>query len=59
VLEVAAGAGERVERLLSELGFGDVAITPDLAGRDRVAEGRWTAGCDGNAAWRPVHAVRP
>ena len=42
VLEVAAGAGERVERLLSELGFEDVAITPDLAGRDRVAEGRWT-----------------
>ena len=41
VLEVAAGAGERVERLLSDLGFEDVAITPDLAGRDRVAEGRW------------------
>jgi release factor glutamine methyltransferase len=41
VLETAAGAGERVERLLSELGFEDVAITPDLAGRDRVAEGRW------------------
>jgi release factor glutamine methyltransferase len=41
VLEVAAGAGERVERLLSELGFESVAITPDLAGRDRVAEGRW------------------
>ncbi|HEY7018793.1 MAG TPA: peptide chain release factor N(5)-glutamine methyltransferase [Gaiellaceae bacterium] len=42
VLETAAGAGERVERLLTELGFQDVAITPDLAGRDRVAEGRWT-----------------
>jgi release factor glutamine methyltransferase len=41
VLEVAAGAGERVERLLSKLGFESVAITPDLAGRDRVAEGRW------------------
>jgi release factor glutamine methyltransferase len=41
VLEVAAGAGERVERLLSEIGFRDVTITPDLAGRDRVAEGRW------------------
>jgi len=41
VLETAAGAGERVERLFSELGFDDVAITPDLAGRDRVAEGRW------------------
>ncbi|MFL5933422.1 MAG: peptide chain release factor N(5)-glutamine methyltransferase [Gaiellaceae bacterium] len=44
VLEVAAGAGERVERLLSEIGFADVTITPDLAGRDRVAEGRWTGG---------------
>jgi release factor glutamine methyltransferase len=44
VLEVAAGAGERVEQLLTELGFEDVAITPDLAGRDRVAEGRWTGG---------------
>jgi len=42
VLEVAAGAGERVERLLSEVGFEDVRITPDLAGRDRVAEGKWT-----------------
>ena len=41
VLETAAGAGERIERLLSELGFADVTITPDLAGRDRVAEGRW------------------
>jgi release factor glutamine methyltransferase len=41
VLEVAAGAGERVERLLAEVGFEDVRITPDLAGRDRVAEGRW------------------
>jgi release factor glutamine methyltransferase len=42
VLETAAGAGERVERLLTGLGFVDVTITPDLAGRDRVAEGRWT-----------------
>ena len=41
VLETASGAGERVERVLAELGFEDVTITPDLAGRDRVAEGRW------------------
>jgi release factor glutamine methyltransferase len=41
VLETAAGAGDRVERLLSDFGFSDVTITPDLAGRDRVAEGRW------------------
>jgi release factor glutamine methyltransferase len=44
VLETAAGAGDRVERLLSELGFEEVAITPDLAGRDRVAEGRRPGG---------------
>jgi release factor glutamine methyltransferase len=41
VLETAAHSGERVERLLRDLGFEDVTITPDLAGRDRVAEGRW------------------
>jgi release factor glutamine methyltransferase len=41
VLETAAGTGDRVERLLSDFGFDDVTITPDLAGRDRVAEGRW------------------
>ncbi|HYX88921.1 MAG TPA: peptide chain release factor N(5)-glutamine methyltransferase [Gaiellaceae bacterium] len=42
VLETAATAGERVRRLLEELGYEDVTITPDLAGRDRVVEGRWT-----------------
>src|SRR5439155_6036434 len=41
VLETAAGSGDRVEHLLSDLGFENVTITPDLAGRDRVAEGRW------------------
>jgi release factor glutamine methyltransferase len=41
VLETAAGAGDRVEHLLSDFGFDHVGITPDLAGRDRVAEGRW------------------
>ena len=41
MLETAAGSGERVERLLTDLGFEDATITPDLAGRDRVAEGRW------------------
>jgi len=44
VLETAAGAGERIERLLSAIGFDQVTITPDLAGRDRVAEGRWAGG---------------
>jgi release factor glutamine methyltransferase len=41
VLETAAYSGERVERLLRDLGFEEVTITPDLAGRDRVAEARW------------------
>jgi release factor glutamine methyltransferase len=41
VLETAAGAGERIRNLLQELGYERVTITPDLAGRDRVVEGRW------------------
>jgi release factor glutamine methyltransferase len=43
VLETAATAGERMRRLLEELGYEGVTITPDLAGRDRVVEGRWTS----------------
>jgi release factor glutamine methyltransferase len=42
VLEVADGSAERVSGLLEELGYRDVVATPDLAGRDRVVEGRWT-----------------
>jgi len=42
VLETAAGAGERIRSLLDDLGYERVAITPDLAGRDRVVEGKWT-----------------
>ena len=42
VLETAACSGERIRGLLDDLGYEDVAITPDLAGRDRVVEGRWT-----------------
>ena len=41
VLETAAGAGERIRSLLDELGYEQVTITPDLAGRDRVVEGKW------------------
>lgn len=41
VLEVADGAAESVVGLLEELGYGGVRATPDLAGRDRVVEGRW------------------
>ncbi len=42
VLESAAGAAERIRDALGELGYQDATITPDLAGRDRVVEGRWT-----------------
>ncbi len=42
VLEVADGSAQRVSGLLEELGYREVAATPDLAGRDRVVEGRWT-----------------
>jgi release factor glutamine methyltransferase len=42
VLEVADGSAQRVASLLEELGYREVAATPDLAGRDRVVEGRWT-----------------
>jgi release factor glutamine methyltransferase len=42
VLETAAGSGERIQELLDKLGYERVTITPDLAGRDRVVEGRWT-----------------
>jgi release factor glutamine methyltransferase len=40
VLEVAAGDAGRVAALLEELGYADVEATDDLAGRDRVVEGR-------------------
>ena len=39
VLEVAAGQAGRVAALLGELGYADVLVTRDLAGRDRVVEG--------------------
>jgi release factor glutamine methyltransferase len=42
VLETAATAGERIRSLLDDLGYEAVTISPDLAGRDRVVEGRWT-----------------
>lgn len=41
VLEVADGRGEAVAELLRETGYEEVAASPDLAGRDRVVEGRW------------------
>jgi release factor glutamine methyltransferase len=38
VLEVAAGDAPRVRSLLVDLGYGDVRVTRDLAGHERVVE---------------------
>ena len=40
VLEVGDGQAEATAALLVSLAFADVRATPDLAGRDRVVEGR-------------------
>ncbi len=40
VLECSDRRGDAVAALLCELGFADVSVSPDLAGRDRVVEGR-------------------
>jgi release factor glutamine methyltransferase len=40
VLEVGDGQATAVAGLLGSLGYTDVRVTPDLAGRDRVVEGR-------------------
>lgn len=42
VLEVHETRADEVARLLGELGYAQVEITADLAGRPRVVEGRWT-----------------
>jgi release factor glutamine methyltransferase len=42
VLEVGEQQGGRVASLLEELGYSEIRVMPDLAGRDRVVEGRWT-----------------
>jgi release factor glutamine methyltransferase len=41
VLEIAENQAANVARLLGELGYDDLRISPDMAGRDRVLEGRW------------------
>jgi len=43
VLEVADGAANETAALLRELGYRDISVTPDLAGRDRVVEGVTTS----------------
>jgi release factor glutamine methyltransferase len=45
VLEIGADQGPAVERLLVDAGYGEVAIRPDLAGRDRVAVGQVPPKC--------------
>jgi release factor glutamine methyltransferase len=42
VLEVHAERAEHGRATLTGLGYADVAITRDLAGKDRVVEARWT-----------------
>ena len=41
VIEIAESQGDRVSRLLGILGYRDVTVSKDLAGRDRVVEARW------------------
>jgi release factor glutamine methyltransferase len=41
VLEIAAWRGPETLGLLRRLGYRDARLTQDLAGRDRVVEGRW------------------
>ncbi len=41
VVEIGETQGHRVKRLLEVIGYDEVAITQDLAGRDRVVEARW------------------
>jgi release factor glutamine methyltransferase len=43
VAEIGDDQGEAASALLSEAGFVDVAVRPDLTGRTRVLEGRWQA----------------
>lgn len=41
VVESAEDQAGRLERLLRVIGYTNVLVTKDLAGRDRVVEGRW------------------
>ena len=42
VLEVHEARAQDVARLLDAAGYVDVDVSQDLAGRDRIVEGRWT-----------------
>jgi release factor glutamine methyltransferase len=41
VLETAGGEAQRIAELLRSLGYSEVRVTRDLAGHERVVEGRW------------------
>jgi release factor glutamine methyltransferase len=43
VLETHGEGAADVAALLAEAGYRDIAVTEDLAGRERVVEGRWTS----------------
>ena len=47
VLEVGDGQAADVASLLDSLGYGDVSVTPDLRGLDRVVEARRPEAADG------------
>jgi release factor glutamine methyltransferase len=42
VLEIAENQAQNVARLLDELGYERLRISPDMAGRDRVIEAQWS-----------------
>ncbi len=43
VLEIHAGRAAHVTALLEAAGYDGVQVTPDLAGLDRIVEGRWAS----------------
>ncbi len=42
VLEIAENQAQNVAALLDDLGYSELRISPDMAGRDRVIEGKWS-----------------
>jgi release factor glutamine methyltransferase len=42
VLEIAENQADNVRRLLDDLGYERLRISPDMAGRDRVIEAQWS-----------------
>lgn len=44
VLEIYEDSAGRVARLMEIIGYDEVLVTKDLAGRERVVEGRWMGG---------------